>query len=74
MRRNSAAIVSRFMWLLDKFLSRLVTKGRLVVTDHDGREYVYGPEGEVPIHLRFTDKGAALHVARYPQMGAGEAY
>ena len=62
------------MWLLDKFLSRLVTKGRLIVTDHDGRKYVYGPDDDEPIRLRFTDKGAAAHVARYPQMGAGEAY
>ena len=66
------------MWLLDKMLSRLVRKGRLIVTDYDGREYAYGPGGDVgfgeAIHIRFTDKGAALHVGRYPQVGAGEAY
>jgi cyclopropane-fatty-acyl-phospholipid synthase len=62
------------MWLLDKFLGRLVHRGRLIVTDHDGREYAYGPGSDDPIRLRFTDKGAALHVARYPQVGAGEAY
>jgi cyclopropane-fatty-acyl-phospholipid synthase len=63
------------MWLLDKMLSRLVRKGRLVVTDHDGREYAYGPGGDGDaIRIRFTDKGAAFHIGRYPQMGAGEAY
>jgi cyclopropane-fatty-acyl-phospholipid synthase len=62
------------MWLLDKFLGKLVHKGRLIVTDHDGREYAYGPGSEDPIRIRFTDKGAAMHVARYPQVGAGEAY
>ena len=66
------------MWLLDKMLRRLVRKGRLIVTDHDGREYVYGPGGDVgvgeAIRIRFTDKTAALHVGRYPQVGAGEAY
>jgi cyclopropane-fatty-acyl-phospholipid synthase len=66
------------MWLLDKMLSRLVRKGRLIVTDHDGREYSYGPGWDdpalAPIRIRFTDKDAALHVARYPQMGAGETY
>ena len=66
------------MWLLDKMLSRLVHVGRLVVTDHDGREYAYGPgPGEAcpaPIRIRLTDKGAAMHIARYPQVGAGEAY
>jgi cyclopropane-fatty-acyl-phospholipid synthase len=62
------------MWLLDKMLNRLVHKGRLIVTDHDGREYAYGPGPDDPIRIRFTDKGAALHVGRYPQVGAGEAY
>jgi cyclopropane-fatty-acyl-phospholipid synthase len=63
------------MWLMDKFLSRLVRKGRLIVIDYDGREYSYGPGGDAEaIRIRFTDKGAALAVARYPQMGAGEAY
>jgi cyclopropane-fatty-acyl-phospholipid synthase len=66
------------MWLLDKMLSRLVCKGRLVVTDHDGREYAYGPgpsaDSPEPIRIRLTDKGAAAHIARYPQVGAGEAY
>jgi cyclopropane-fatty-acyl-phospholipid synthase len=62
------------MWLLDKMLTRLVHKGRLIVADHDGREYGYGPGSSDPIRIRFTDKTAALHVGRYPQVGAGEAY
>lgn len=66
------------MWLLDKMLGRLVRKGRLVVTDHDGKVFEYGPgpNAEWPdaIRIRLTDKGAALHIARYPQVGAGEAY
>ena len=66
------------MWLLDKMLRKLVRKGRLVVTDHDGKIYRYGPgslaDGDEAIAIRFTDKGAALHVARDPRVGAGEAY
>jgi cyclopropane-fatty-acyl-phospholipid synthase len=72
------------MWLLDKFLSRAVTRGQLIVTDHDGKTYTYGPGGcdyppEIggrpgPVHIRLTDKKAAGHIARYPQLGAGEAY
>src|SRR4030095_1807553 len=62
----------------NKMVSRLVQKGRLIVPDHDGREYTYGPGGDVgfgeAIRVRLTDKGAALHIARYPQVGAGEAY
>jgi len=67
------------MWLLDQLLRRVIRKGRLIVTDHDGKVYEYGPDlegldGRGPIRARLTDKGAAAHIARYPQLGAGEAY
>ena len=63
------------MWLLDQLLTRVIRKGRLVITDHDGQTYEYGPsDGSEPIRVRLTDKGAAYHIARYPQVGAGEAY
>ncbi|MFY8194415.1 cyclopropane-fatty-acyl-phospholipid synthase family protein [Novosphingobium sp. B1] len=62
------------MWLLDKMLSRLIRKGQLIVIDHDGREYSYGETSAHPLKIRFTDKGAAMHVARDPRVGAGEAY
>lgn len=42
--------------------------------DHDGTVYDYGDPAAEPIVVRFTDKGAALHVAKDPRMGAGEAY
>lgn len=62
------------MWLLDKMLRQLVRHGQLVVTDHDGSVHGYGPGGGAPIRLRLTDRRAANHIARYPQVGAGEAY
>ncbi len=64
------------MWLLDKMLRKLVVKGELVVTDHDGTTRRYGaPEpGRDPIAVRLTDKGAAFHIAKDPRVGAGEAY
>lgn len=62
------------MWLLDKMLSRLIRKGQLIVIDHDGREYSYGETSAHPLKIRFADKGAAMHVARDPRVGAGEAY
>jgi cyclopropane-fatty-acyl-phospholipid synthase len=64
------------MWLLDKMLRRLMKKGELIVLDHDGKEYRYGaPEpGRAPLRARLTDKGAALHIAKDPRIGAGEAY
>ncbi len=66
------------MWLLDKLLNRLVRTGQLIVTDYNGKTYRYGDGSgqgdEGPIAIRFTDKGAAMHVARHPNTGAGEAY
>ena len=62
------------MWLLDKMLSALVKDGQLRVIDHDGTEYRYGDLAADPVSIRLTDKGAALHIARDPRVGAGEAY
>ncbi len=62
------------MWLLDKMLRALIKEGQLLIRDYDGKEYRYGDPAEAPITIRFTDKGAALHVAKDPRVGAGEAY
>ncbi len=71
------------MWLLDKFLTKAIKHGTLIVTDHDGKEYSYGTGGEYhpdvggragPVRIRLTNKKAANHIVRYPQMGAGEAF
>jgi cyclopropane-fatty-acyl-phospholipid synthase len=62
------------MWLLDKMLRAVVKEGQLLIRDYNGKEYRYGDPAEPPITIRFTDKGAALHVAKDPRVGAGEAY
>jgi cyclopropane-fatty-acyl-phospholipid synthase len=64
------------MWLLDKMLRRVIRTGELIVTDHDGKVYQYGtPDpSRLTVKARLTDKGAALHIARDPRVGAGEAY
>ncbi|MFM2371949.1 MAG: hypothetical protein RIS85_1671, partial [Pseudomonadota bacterium] len=62
------------MWLLDQMLKRLIRKGRLIVIDHDGTQYAYGDPSAPPLAIRLTDSGAALHIARDPRVGAGEAY
>jgi len=62
------------MWLLDQFLARVIRNGRLIVTDHDGKERHYGPGQDDPMRIRFTHPKAAGHIARHPQLGAGEAY
>jgi cyclopropane-fatty-acyl-phospholipid synthase len=62
------------MWLLDKLLRPLVRTGRFIVTDHDGTQYEYGDGSGEPMRIRFTDRGTALHIAKNPRLGAGEAY
>ena len=66
------------MWLLDKFLKRAIKRGKLIVTDYDGKVYEYGPgptaDERGPIRIRLTNAKASKHIARYPQVGAGEAY
>lgn len=55
-------------------LKRLIRKGRLMVIDHDGKEFAYGDSTSPPLTIRLTDSGAAMHIARDPRVGAGEAY
>jgi cyclopropane-fatty-acyl-phospholipid synthase len=62
------------MWLLDKFLKRAIKHGRLTVTDYNGKVYEYGPGDGEEIHVRLTERKASRHIAKYPQVGAGEAY
>lgn len=62
------------MWLLNKMLGALVKDGQLKVIDHDGKEYRYGDPAADPVTIRFTDAKAAMHVAKDPRVGAGEAY
>ncbi len=66
------------MWLLDKFLAKAINTGKLIVTDHDGKVYEYGEEDgsqeHGPLNIRLTNAKAAAHIAKYPQVGAGEAF
>ena len=62
------------MWLLGKMLRALVREGSLTVIDADGKTSSFGPGGEPGLTIRFTDPGAAMHIAKDPRVGAGEAY
>lgn len=62
------------MWLLSKFLGKAIRRGRLTVTDFDGKRYDFGPGGGEEMRIRLTHRKAAAHIARYPKVGAGEAY
>lgn len=62
------------MWLLDKLLGKVIATGTLVVIDHDGKAYEYGDVTGVPVRIRLTHPKASSHIARHPQVGAGEAF
>ncbi|TMM50186.1 SAM-dependent methyltransferase [Qipengyuania marisflavi] len=64
------------MWLLDKLLTSVIRRGHMIVTDHDGKIYEYGASegGEPPLKIRLTNRKASSHIARHPQVGAGEAF
>lgn len=64
------------MSLIDGFLSRIVKRGTLTLTDHAGRSRSFGQSdpdyGEIAI--RFTDAGVGRYIASHPRLGAAEAY
>ncbi|MDB5672064.1 MAG: cfa 2 [Alphaproteobacteria bacterium] len=64
------------MWLLDKMLRRLIQRGELIVTNHDGKVYRYGkPDPELrKVVARLTDRKAAFDIATNPRLGAGETW
>ncbi|AHB09615.1 SAM-dependent methyltransferase [Zymomonas mobilis] len=63
------------MWLLDRFLKKLVRQGQLIIVESNGHRHSYGvSEGEAPVTVRFHDPEAPDFVAIHPYMGSGEAY
>jgi len=62
--------------LLDRFLSRAVTQGRLGVVFADGSASTYGTPapGFPEIVLRFTDAGVPRDIIMDPRLGAAEAF
>jgi len=64
------------MWLLDKMLNKLIQKGELHVTNHDGKTYQYGVPDDKhgPVYIKLTDRKAAFDIAKDPRVGAGETF
>jgi len=64
------------MKLLDRFLRRVVRRGELTVTGHDGTRYQYGnPDpGREPVAIRIADRRVGFDIVRNPRLGAAEAY
>ncbi|RKF23028.1 class I SAM-dependent methyltransferase [Altericroceibacterium spongiae] len=62
--------------LIDRILSRIVKKGRLVLRHADGRVVDFGREvpGYPDLVIRFTDEHVTRDLIRDPRLGAGECY
>ena len=64
------------MALLDKMLSKLVTKGELTIIDHNGKTTRFGAPfpGLEPVTVRMADRKVALQIARDPTMGTVDTW
>lgn len=64
------------MWLLNKFLTKIIVEGTLNVTGPDGTKYSFGsPHADYgPVNIHIADKASAKRIARNPALGAGEAF
>jgi cyclopropane-fatty-acyl-phospholipid synthase len=64
------------MWLFEKVLSRLVSRGRLTLVYSDGRNRQFGTaDPDFPdLTLRLHDKKVPLDIVRDPRLGIAEAY
>lgn len=64
------------MSLLDRFLSRIIRKGELVVIDHAGARRSFGaPDpGRKRVVIRFADRRVPFDLVTNPRLGAGESY
>ena len=64
------------MFLLEKALRRLITRGELVVIDEKGEHYRFGrPDPEFnSVRVRFTDAKVPSEIVRDSSLGTAEAY
>ncbi|MBA2918095.1 methyltransferase domain-containing protein [Sphingomonas sp. MAH-20] len=64
------------MALFDALMRRVIKRGELTIIHADGREQTFGRPGPdlKPVTVRFVDKETPRRIARWPRIGAGEAY
>jgi len=60
--------------LLDKVMTRFVSKGALTVFLPDGSSSTYGPGGEPSATIRINDPKLPMQLVKNPELIAGEAY
>ena len=62
------------MALIDRLVTKLISKGRLTLEFPDGKRRSFGPGGGKELTVRFADRRIAFDIARNPRMGIGEGY
>jgi cyclopropane-fatty-acyl-phospholipid synthase len=62
------------MALIEDFLGKLVSAGRLTVTFPDGTERGFGPASGPAVRVRIADRATIVRIARNPRLAVGEAY
>jgi cyclopropane-fatty-acyl-phospholipid synthase len=64
------------MALLDAMLRRVVKRGELTIIYADGRQRTFGQPDPAfkPVTVSFADRATPRRIARWPRIGAGEAY
>lgn len=64
------------MWVLSKFLTKVLKRGRLTLIDVGGKVHEFGRDdaGYPHVVARFTDRWTPGRIARQPRLGFGEAW
>ena len=60
--------------MIERLVTKLMTKGRLTLVMPDGKRTTYGPGGGASLTVRVTDRKTLFAIARNPRLGLGEAY
>ncbi len=61
-------------WLLERFVSRLIRKGTLTITDPQGATSTFGDGTGEPVHIAIRTPGAERAIALDPMLAVPERY
>ena len=62
------------MALIDRLVTKLISKGQLTLVTPDGKRRSFGPGGGKELTVRLADRRVGIAIARNPRLAIGEAY
>ena len=62
------------MALIERLVTKLISKGRLTLVTRDGKRRSFGPGGGKELTVRLADRRVGIAIARNPRLAIGEAY